>query len=242
MAQQHVKIEWQPLKSKRASEDIYEQLRGLITSGVLKPGDRLPSERTMMAELNRSRPTIREALRMLEQGGYISSIHGASGAIVQELSIEDVEQPLVDMIQLNQITLGELNEYRQSNDSTIAAWAAKRRTDADLSALHACMEQAQQCLSDYEKFVALDVRFHSLLAQATGNQVAMIVTQVLGSVETETLRKKMQAISPENRRALSERILQRHGVILEAIEKRDSRAARAAMREHTHAAGKDLKI
>ena len=242
MAQQHVKIEWQPLKSKRASEDIYEQLRGLITSGVLKPGDRLPSERAMMAELNRSRPTIREALRMLEQGGYISSAHGASGAIVQELSIEDVEQPLVDMIQLNQITLGELNEYRASNDSTIAAWAAKRRTDADLSALHACMEQAQQCLADYEKFVELDVRFHSLLAQATGNQMAMIVTQVLGTVETDILRKKMLSISPEDRRELSERILQRHGVILEAIEKRDSRAARVAMREHTHAAGEDLKV
>ena len=53
---------------RRASDDIYEQLRALITSGALKPGDRLPSERAMMAELQRSRPTIREALKRLEQG------------------------------------------------------------------------------------------------------------------------------------------------------------------------------
>ena len=63
-----VQIPWQPVKTRRASEEIYLQLREFILSGQLKPGDRLPSERAMMAQLNRSRPTIREALRMLEQG------------------------------------------------------------------------------------------------------------------------------------------------------------------------------
>lgn len=75
-----VHIPWQPIGGGRASEAIYDQLRELITSGVLKPGDRLPSERAMMEQLHRSRPTIREALRMLEQGGYVASTHGASGA------------------------------------------------------------------------------------------------------------------------------------------------------------------
>ena len=106
--------------AKRASDDIYEQLRALITSGALKPGDRLPSERAMMAELQRSRPTIREALKRLEQGGYVTSTQGASGAVVQELSLHAAEEPLKDMIQLSQVSLSELNEYRQSNDSTIA--------------------------------------------------------------------------------------------------------------------------
>ena len=75
-----VQIPWQPVKTRRASEEIYLQLREFILSGQLKPGDRLPSERAMMTQLNRSRPTIREALRMLEQGGYIASTHGAPGA------------------------------------------------------------------------------------------------------------------------------------------------------------------
>ena len=87
-------IDWQPIGDRRASEAIYEQLRELITSGALRPGDRLPSERAMMEQLHRSRPTIREALRMLEQGGYVASTHGASGAVVQELTIDGVEQPL----------------------------------------------------------------------------------------------------------------------------------------------------
>ena len=103
-----VHIPWQPIGGGRASEAIYDQLRELITSGVLKPGDRLPSERAMMEQLHRSRPTIREALRMLEQGGYVASTHGASGAVVQELTIDGVEQPLSAMLQLNQISLEEL--------------------------------------------------------------------------------------------------------------------------------------
>lgn len=124
-----VHIPWQPIGGGRASEAIYDQLRELITSGVLKPGDRLPSERAMMEQLHRSRPTIREALRMLEQGGYVASTHGASGAVVQELTIDGVEQPLSAMLQLNQISLEELGEYRAVNDGTIAGWAARRRTD-----------------------------------------------------------------------------------------------------------------
>lgn len=69
------------------------------------------------------------------------------------------------MIQLSQVSLSELNEYRQSNDSTIAAWAAKRRTDEDLADLHQCVAEAEASLNDYERFIELDVRFHSLLAR-----------------------------------------------------------------------------
>lgn len=227
---------------KRASDDIYEQLRALITSGQLKPGDRLPSERVMMAELQRSRPTIREALKRLEQGGYISSTQGAAGAVVRELSLHAAEEPLLDMIQLSQVSLSELNEYRQSNDSTIAAWAARRRTEEDLSALRQCIRQAERCLDDYERFIELDVSFHSLLARSSANRVAIIVTEVLGNVEKETLRKKMLTLTEAGRIALGQRILDTHRVILEAIEQQDSRAARSAMRKHTDAAGRDLQI
>ena len=97
-----VQIPWQPVKTRRASEEIYLQLREFILSGQLKPGDRLPSERAMMAQLNRSRPTIREALRMLEQGGYIASTHGAPGAVVQEPSLHGVEEPLAEMVEMLQ--------------------------------------------------------------------------------------------------------------------------------------------
>lgn len=235
-------IDWQPIEGKRVSEAIYEQLRQQIVSGGLKPGDRLPSERAMMQQLGRSRPAIREALRMLEQGGYISSVHGASGAVVLEPTLDGVEQPLTEMIQLNQISLEELSEYREANDGTIAAWAALRRTPEDLAALQDCLIRAEEALSDYRRFVELDVAFHSLMSRATGNQVAMIVTEVLGNVEKRTLMDKMSTQSDGERLDMERRILAGHGEILEAIRRQDADAAKHAMRQHTHAAGQDLKV
>ena len=237
-----IQIDWQPVEGKRVSEAIYEQLRQQIMDGKLKPGDRLPSERAMMQQLGRSRPTIREALRMLEQGGYISSTHGASGAVVLEPTLDGVEQPLTEMIQLNQISLEELGEYREVNDSTIAGWAALRRSDEDIAALECCLTQAEEALGDYRRFVELDVAFHSLMSRATGNQVAVIVTDVLGRVEQQTLLKKMLTISADDRRALARRILERHREILDAIRRQDDDSARRAMQEHTRAAGQDLKV
>ena len=70
----------------------------------------------------------------------------------------------------------------------------------------------------------------------------MIVTEVLGNVEKETLRSKMLTLSPEGRIDLGRRILDTHSIILKAIEQQDSRAARSAMRTHTEAAGRDLQV
>mgnify|MGYP000562676289 CR=1 FL=1 len=133
---------------KNLTEQIRAALAGDILAGKYSPGDRLPSERAMMEQLHRSRPTIREALRMLEQGGYVASTHGASGAVVQELTIDGVEQPLSAMLQLNQISLEELGEYRAVNDGTIAGWAARRRTDEDLAALDSCLTAAEQARAE----------------------------------------------------------------------------------------------
>lgn len=238
-----VHIDWQPVSDDcRASEAIYQQLRQLITSGHLRPGDRLPSERAMMEQLHRSRPTIREALRMLEQGGYVASTHGASGAVVQELTIQGVEQPFTDMLQLSRISLEELGEYRAVNDGTIAGWAALRRTEDDLAQLEECLLRAGEALGAYRRFAELDVGFHSLLSRATGNQVAMIVTEVLGKVEQHILLQKLETLTDTERLALCRRILDRHREILESIRRQDADGAKAAMRAHTRAAATDLKL
>ena len=227
---------------KRAAEEIYEVLRQRILSGELTPGDRLPSERALMVELQRSRPTIREALRRLEQGGYITTAQGTSGAVVCQPSLQAAEEPLQDIIRLGGVTLKELSEYRQSNDATIAGWAAKRATAEDVAAIEDCVEQQEAALEDFRHFVELDVQFHSALARASGNQVAVIVTEVLAGVERESLCQKMQTLSPAERQTMCRYIVEQHRRILEAVCCGDSRAARAAMTAHTRSAGRDLRL
>ena len=227
---------------KRAAEEIYEILRQRILSGELTPGDRLPSERALMVELQRSRPTIREALRRLEQGGYITTAQGTSGAVVCQPSLQAAEEPLQDIIRLGGVTLKELSEYRQSNDATIAGWAAKRATAEDVAAIEDCVNQQEASLEDFKRFVELDVCFHSALARASANQVAVIVTEVLAGVERESLCQKMHTLSSAERQTMCRYIVAQHRQILEAIRRGDSRGARAAMTAHTRSAGRDLRL
>ena len=231
-----------PSAGKRAAEEIYDILRERILSGELTPGDRLPSERALMVELQRSRPTIREALRRLEQGGYITTAQGTSGAVVCQPSLQAAEEPLQDIIRLGGVTLRELSEYRQSNDATIAGWAAKRATAEDVAALEEGVAQQERVMENFEQFVELDVLFHSTLARASDNQVAVIVTEVLAGVERESLHQKMQTLSPDERQTMCHYIVTQHRQILEAVRRGDSRAARAAMAAHTRSAGRDLRL
>lgn len=97
-----------PVQTQRASEAIYEQIKGLIVSGEFKPGDRLPSERSLIDTLQRSRPTIREALRMLEREGFIRTVPGTNGAIVQELSTDGITQSMEEHIETFG---GDLRDY-----------------------------------------------------------------------------------------------------------------------------------
>lgn len=78
-----------PAKTQRASEVIYQQIYPKIVSGELKPGDRLPSERELAQQFQRSRPIVREALRMLQQDGLLeTSIGSSGGAIVRGISLK----------------------------------------------------------------------------------------------------------------------------------------------------------
>ena len=84
-----------PAETQRAPEVIYDQIYQQIASGQLKPGDRLPSERVLAEQFQRSRHVIREALRMLQQDGLITvEVGSAGGSIVQQVSADLLGTPL----------------------------------------------------------------------------------------------------------------------------------------------------
>ena len=116
-----IQIELQPVQTKRASEEIYNQIRQLILDGEIHPGERLPSERKMMEMMHRSRPTIREAMRMLEREGYIKIYSGSSGAVVQELNVDNAVQSLETIIQMKGMTIEEILEFRRLTECE-AVW------------------------------------------------------------------------------------------------------------------------
>lgn len=221
-----------PVETQRACEVIYEQIKEKILSGELKPGDKLPSERAMMDMLHRSRPSVREALRMLERGGFIRIVPGSRGAMILEPNTNGIEQSLSNLMRSKKITTKEMADYRRINDVVVSEWAAKRRTDEDIAAIRDVLDQSGQALDDYRRFVSFDPQFHYLVAQAAKNEVACIMTQVLSACMQESLIVRLEQLSEHGRRVTCEKILQMHRAIAEAIA--EGNAARAKEKTSMH--------
>lgn len=130
------KTAFAPAKTKRACEVIYDQIYDKIVRGELEAGDRLPPERVLAEQFQRSRPSVREALRMLQQNGLIRiDIGSAGGSIVQGFSVAGLEKNLKDLIDSGVFSLQELKDYRIINDMGCARLAARNRTARDIAAL-----------------------------------------------------------------------------------------------------------
>lgn len=226
-----------PVETQRASEVIYEQIKSLILEGKAGPGDRLPSERAMMEQMGRSRPTIREALRMLERDGFIRIVPGTNGAIVQEMSTSQVEQPLEALLRTSRTSLAELGEYRLHNDVAVARWAAQRRTAEDVNALRAVIKRAEAFMEQekFEAFFQMDTEFHGALAHAAKNEVAYILSQVLSRLSNPFSLNVMWMMDVKAQRERAEWVLGMHRDIFDAVEAGDPVAAEKAMVIHIQA-------
>ena len=221
-----------PIQTKRASEAIYEQVKDKIVAGELKPGDRLPSERNMMDLFQRSRPTIREALRMLERAGYIKTIPGSNGAIVTIPDGRNMEETIEDALQIGQISLAEMAEYRRVSEGAAAGWAAERGTEEDIEALRQCLESMESVMDDIEAFMNLDSQFHNLIASAAKNRVSCIMNSTISKLNRAFIKDNYASLSPAEQVNNNQRINEMHRVIYQAIAAHEPEQARKAMDEH----------
>lgn len=233
---------FEPVETQRACEVIYEQIKEKILSGELKPGDKLPSERAMMEMLHRSRPSVREALRMLERGGFVRIVPGSRGAMILEPNTNGIEQSLSNLMRSKKITTKEMSDYRRVNDVVVSEWAAKRRTEEDIAAINELLEKAEQAMGNYRRFVALDPEFHYLVAHAAKNEVACIMTQVLSAVMQESLLVRMERLSERDRQNMCNKILRIHKAIAKAITDGDSAAAKEMTSKHLDDMRQDFEV
>ena len=235
-------IKFHPVPTQRASEAIYDQIKALIVSGELRPGDRLPSERSLMDTLQRSRPTIREALRMLEHAGLIKTVAGSNGAVVCSPGTEEVEESLTLMLRASRVTVAELAEYRLANDTAVVRWAAERRTEADLASLGEILDAAEALLParEYERFIRHDADFHESLARAGKNTVAALLSRILSSLTEPKVADRLIRQNEAENADMCRRILSMHREILSTVKDGNADAAERAMAHHIHVFGADL--
>lgn len=174
--------EFKPVATRRAFEDIAQQIRGQLARHALRAGDRLPAERQLAEQFHVSRNTLREALRSLEIAGLLELRKGAAGgAFITEGGGGAAVAGLADLYHLGAIRPQHLTEARILIGTEVARLACARRTKADLAALQRNVEAAEAATAagDVEERARVNYEFHRLLARAAQNPVLIILTDAL---------------------------------------------------------------
>ena len=156
--------DFRPVQVARAFEDIASQIRGELSEGRLRAGDRLPPERELAGQFGVSRNTLREALRSLEISGLISLRKGASGgAFVKDSNGDVVVTSIRDMLTLGAVTPEQITEARiWIEDSAIVRAACERRTAEDIDALSANLTAAAEAIRRKDFYARADAHLERI--------------------------------------------------------------------------------
>jgi DNA-binding FadR family transcriptional regulator len=220
----------------RMSEAIVDQIKALIRSNRLKPGDRLPSERELCERMGVSRVTVREALRILEAGGLVEIRVGArGGAFVTTPSSARLGAGLADLITLAPITAVEVTEARLVFELGIIPMIVQRATEQDIDGLRHLTREHIAALRRGEYTMAMSAEFHNRLAACTHNAAIEMLVHSFHGPLLMSLREAATAAPLMGQRGTYE-----HRDLVEAIAARDADKATDIMHRHLTRTAKRL--
>jgi len=216
----------QTITAENPVDKIIQQLKQLIVSGQLRPGDRLPAERNLSERFGVGRSYVREAILKLEFYGLLKTTP-QSGTYVSGLSIKVIDNIITDIINFNKDDFGALIEARYYLELDAVKLAAERRTDEDLKSIELAMLDYEVKTQSGENGVEDDMLFHMMIARASHNSVieSMILILIPDLIRTITENK----ICGENRGKLA---IAEHRAIYQAIQTGDIDAVEHAMAAH----------
>jgi len=220
---------FKPVPRRRAFEDVIVQVEQAIADGRIGPGDRLPPERELAGQLNVSRASVREALRVLEAFGVVTSRQGRgadAGCVVSAGDQNGLAGLLRIYTLLMKVPLSDLVDLRVAIESMTARAAAERRAGGRLAALAAEMADVE----DRDGFLALDTSFHVELARASGNALAPLLMEALRETIAEQMRVAFREVADWT--ATRTRVTADHEALAEAVAAGDAQAAERAVTEH----------
>lgn len=218
------------ISRKRAYEAVVSQVEERILRGELRPGDRLPSERELCSQMGVSRPTVREAMRALENAGMVALRPNdpAGGAIVRLPDGADFGRSLLSLVRFSQMSLADLIGFRLLIE-TAACYLAAHAEDASLvDSIIDAHEAVERVLDGTDaEFVAADIEFHVSIARASGNRMLELCTHAVKSAMGSLIGETMIRTQGAARRDF----VRRHELIVEAIKSGSARGASERARQ-----------
>lgn len=217
---------YKKIKSKRIFEEVIEQIRLQIVNGDIRPGDRLPPERTLADLIGVHRNSVREALKIMEYMGVVESKPGA-GTILSDTGKDILKERVSSITRFSPRSfLIELIELREALEPHMAALAAERATPEDLQSMQTAIDDLKEEVSQGQKLSSADERLHLAIARATHNATFLRLTEPVMAMLSE-FRERSQK-SPGRR----PQVFGEHERIYLSIRDRNPSAAKAAMKRH----------
>lgn len=215
-----------PIAIESPPDKIIRQIKDLISSGQLKPGDRLPSERLMCERLGVGRTHLRDALKKLEFYGILKTLP-QSGTVVAGLGLPALEGLISDMLSLHSNDFKSLVETRVILESNAAMLAAEHRTDKDLIELENALEAHKEKVRKDESTVEEDLLFHLKIAEASKNSVLKSLMLII-TPDIITYFKTHDVCGAGR----SEIALDQHKMLVQSIKERNAESAGLLIKEH----------
>jgi len=204
---------------------VVNHIRNLIETGELQPGDRIPPEREFARKLRISRASLRTGIGYLAAMGVMDVRHGV-GTFVADGPPEIGKSSLNLLGALHGFQSWQMFEARRILESELAALAAKRRCEQHMAALSEEVAEMYATIDDPIEYLIHDVRFHRVIAQASGNPILAALMEPITAALYDERRKTAERSSDLRQSA------ELHREIYRAIRSRSSSDARSVMERH----------
>jgi GntR family transcriptional regulator, transcriptional repressor for pyruvate dehydrogenase complex len=173
-----------PVQTRRTFEEAADQIAEKVRTGELRTGDRLPGERSLALQMEISRPTLREAVKVLVDAGVLEVRRGPGGGMYVATDVVPTEL-VRHSASLRLAEIAAVLEARRMLEPRVAQLAAERATAEDLEALERSIDAMRRLVDGgwhprhEDRFLQLDVQFHLALARAAGNPMVETLMRTL---------------------------------------------------------------
>ena len=215
--------------SRNLTADLAADLRTRIVDGDIQPGEKLPSENTLISEFGVSRTVVRAALTRLQAEGLVETERGR-GSFALTPPQEGTTAGTRPVVSIEDRV--HLLEFRMGVEAEAAALAARNHTDRQLKALQKALEDFTASVEHPAHAMKSDYEFHHAVASASGNPFYSDCLASLGQTMIAMPRTRLMTGVEHYARDHFDQVVHEHGSIYAAIAERDSASAAAAMRSH----------
>ncbi|MFT6074593.1 MAG: GntR family transcriptional repressor for pyruvate dehydrogenase complex [Yoonia sp.] len=222
---------FEPVQQEKLSYGVVRQIEGLILRGILRPGERLPSERELSERMSVSRPSLREALGELQERGLLTSKAGA-GVYVADVLGSAFAPALVKLFSTHDKAVFDYISFRRDMEGLAAERAARLASDTDLKVINTIfekMEAAHQKRNPADE-AYLDANFHLSIIEASHNVIMLHMMRSMYELLREGVFYNRTIMFKQ--RMTRDALLEQHRTINTALQARDPLAARAAVENH----------